>query len=201
MKFLIKRRSYLSPDQISGIHQLRYNVFFNRLGWNVPTVGQEEVDEYDGLDPVFVTVFDEDKQVRACCRILPTTGSYMLRDTFPSLLGRNPCPDAENIWEISRFAVDKESGRRAGSSIIPSKMIALLVKHALIRRIEHYVFVTTVGIEKLLRRMNVNCERLSCCKKIGKNKCVAIWLHIDLVTIAAASSVVPELFRDANMTA
>lgn len=189
------------PDQLSGIHKLRYNVFYNRLQWDVPTSGQEETDEYDELDPVFIAGFDNLKQVRGCCRILPTTGSYMLRDTFPSLLGSTAVPEAENIWEISRFAVDKTPVAGVGFSMIPSKMIAHLVKYALLRKIEHYVFATTVGFERLLMRMNVNCERVSSSKQIGKEKCIALWMHVDRVTLAAVSLVAPELFEEVRKAA
>lgn len=201
MNFLIGNRSLFLPDQLSDIHRLRYKVFYNRLQWDVPTTGQEETDEYDELDPVVIAALDSMRQVRACCRILPTTGSYMLRDTFPSLLGSAAVPDAENIWEISRFAVDKTPGAGVGFSLIPSKMIAHLVKHALSSKIEHYVFATTVGFERLLMRMNVNCERVSSSKQIGKEKCIALWMHIDSVTLAAVSLVAPELFEEVRRAA
>lgn len=201
MIFLIGNRSLFPSDQLRGIHKLRYNVFYNRLQWDVPTTGQEETDEYDELDPVFIAAHDNLKQVRACCRILPTTGSYMLRDTFPSLLGSTAAPDAENIWEISRFAVDKSPVAGVGFSMIPSKMIAHLVRYALLRKIEHYVFATTVGFERLLKRMNVNCERVSSSKQIGKEKCIALWLHIDNVTVDAVSLVAPDLFEEARRAA
>jgi acyl homoserine lactone synthase len=200
MNYLIGNRSLFLPDQLSGIHELRYNVFYKRLQWDVPTTGQEETDEYDELDPIFIAAFDN-KKVRACCRILPTTGSYMLRDTFPSLLGSTAVPEAENIWEISRFAVDKTPVTGVGFSMIPSKMIAHLVKYALLSKIEHYVFATTVGFERLLMRMNVNCERVSSSKQIGKEKCIALWMHIDRMTLAAVSLVAPELFEEVRKAA
>lgn len=201
MNFLIENRSLFPFDQLSAVHKLRYNVFYNRLHWDVSTTGQEEVDEYDELDPVFIAALDNLNKVRACCRIMPTTGSYMLRDIFPSLLGSTAAPDAENIWEISRFAVDKTPTAGVGFSMIPSKMIAHLVRHASLSKIEHYVFATTVGFERLLKCMNVNCERVSTSRQIGKERCVALWLHIDRVTLAAVSQVAPELFEEARKAA
>ena len=194
MKFLIGHRSLFLLEQLKSIHNLRYEVFFNRLQWSVSIIGQEEIDEYDEMDPVIIAALDNDKQIRACCRILPTTGPYMLRDTFPSLLGSTPAPDRDDTWEISRFAVDKAAGNGMTFTRLPARMIAHLVNYALLEKIEHYVFVTTVGVERLLMRMNVHCERVSLSKRIGKESCVALWLHIDSVTIAAVSIVAPELF-------
>jgi acyl homoserine lactone synthase len=68
-----------------------------------------EIDEFDRLDPVFIVAKIND-QVEGCLRLLPTTGKYMLKDTFPQLLNGEPAPIHHDVLEISRYAVNTQSG-------------------------------------------------------------------------------------------
>lgn len=173
------------PRDIRDMHRLRFRVFRERLQWDIPTLGEQERDEYDNCNPVFVMVRDDGGDVIGCCRLLPTTGPYMLKDTSPVLLGEQSIPIASDIWEISRFAVDKDARGGFGFSSLPAGMIGEVVRYALAQGIKHYVFVTTVAFERMLRRMGVNCERFSEPRQIGIEKSVALWMHIDEQTVNA----------------
>lgn len=109
----------------------------------------------------------------------------MLKDIFPVLLGEQSVPVAPDIWEISRFAVDKDARGGFGFSSLPAGMIGEIVRYALTQGIKHYVFVTTVAFERMLRRMGVNCERFSEPRQVGIEKSVALWMHIDEQTTNA----------------
>lgn len=172
---------------IEGMHRLRYHVFRERLQWDIPTLGEQERDDYDRRDPVFVLA-REQRSVVGCCRLLPTTGPYMLKDTFPQLLGGAEAPVAGDVWEISRFAVTKAARHGLNFSEIPVSLIRALVRHAREQGISRYVFVTTVGFERLLRRMGVHLERFSEPMQIGIERSVALWMHNDEQTIRACGA-------------
>jgi N-acyl-L-homoserine lactone synthetase len=91
----------------NSLHHLRFNTFKTHLGWDVPVTDNMEIDEFDRLDPVFIVAKIND-QVEGCLRLLPTTGKYMLKDTFPQLLNGEPAPIHINILEISRYAVNTQ---------------------------------------------------------------------------------------------
>ena len=187
------------PWDIRGMHRLRFRVFRERLQWDIPAMDEQERDEYDNCNPVFVMVRNDADEVIGCCRLLPTTGPYMLKDTFPELLGQQSCPVARDVWEISRFAVDKDARSGFGFSTLPAGMIAEVVRYALKQGIKHYVFVTTVAFERMLRRMGVNCERFGAPRQIGIEKSVALWMHIDEQTINATRMDNPkDLFSPMN---
>ena len=173
------------PWDITSMHRLRFNVFRERLRWDIPTENEQERDDYDNCNPVFIMVRDEEGNVIGCCRLLPTTGPYMLKNTFPKLLGSQSSPVATNIWEISRFAVNKNARGGFGFSSVPASMICEVVSYALKNNLQHYVFVTTVAFERMLRRMGVHCERFSEPQQIGIEKSVALWMHIDEKTMRA----------------
>lgn len=182
--------SYSLPNQIAnGVHHLRYQVFRQRLNWDIPVINEIERDDFDDQNPV-VVLARQSNTVVGCCRLLPTTGRYMLKDTFPVLLGNTSAPIESDVWEISRFAVTKEKRSGFGFSEIPSSIIREIVLFAVNNGIRSYVFVTTVGFERLLRRMGVTIERFSLPIQIGVERSVALWMHIDNATIDATRVIV-----------
>lgn len=174
----------LPAPMIDGMHELRYRVFRERLNWDIPVAGYRERDHYDECSPVFVLA-REGRGVVGCCRLLPSTGPYMLKDTFPELLGGASAPVEDDVWEISRFAVAKDARPGFGFSSIPATMIRELVRYALAQGIRSYVFVTTTGFERLLRRMGVHIERFAEPMQIGIERSVALWMHNDAQTVRA----------------
>jgi acyl homoserine lactone synthase len=119
------------PGILQEVYRLRDKVFRERLAWDVTSQDGCERDWYDDFCPVYLIANDDDGHVEGCWRLLPTTGPYMLRDVFPVLLDGHPAPSAEDVWEISRFAV---SPRDAGYSslgalhrITTEMLVALLL--------------------------------------------------------------------------
>lgn len=175
----------LPPQDLTGMHQLRYAVFRERLNWDIPTQQAQERDSYDNANPVFVLVRGDGGRVVGCCRLLPTEGPYMLKDTFPQLLGDQAAPVAPDVWEISRFAVTKDARAGFGFTRIPAAMIRAAARFALANGIREYVFVTTVAFERLLVRMGVHLERLAPPQQVGIEKSVALRVFMDQQTVLA----------------
>jgi acyl homoserine lactone synthase len=189
MQILVARAAQgaISSTLVDGMHALRYDVFRERLGWDIPAVGRRERDAFDDCNPVFVLARDAGSVV-GCCRLLPTTGPYMLKDTFPQLLGGRPAPADDDVWEISRFAVAKDGRRGFGFSTVPATMIRELVRYAVDHGIRRYVFVTTTAFERLLQHLRVHLERFSAPLQIGVEMSVALTMHIDTATIRATGA-------------
>ena len=99
-------------EELSEMYRLRYRVFKERLGWDVQTGGDLEVDEFDALQPVYLIQRSSDYRVQGCVRLLPSTGPTMLRETFPVLLEEGSVLADPTIWESSRFALDVDSNAR-----------------------------------------------------------------------------------------
>ncbi|EKO3953242.1 GNAT family N-acetyltransferase [Vibrio fluvialis] len=141
--------------------KLRYKVFSERLHWKLETHQGLESDEYDIPRAHYLYAKGDEGHLIGCWRILPTTQSYMLKDTFPELLGDVQAPQGERIYELSRFAVDKEfSAQSGGVSNVTMKMFQSLYHHAQSQGIERYVTVTSTGVEKLIKRLGIPCERV-----------------------------------------
>ncbi len=177
-----------------GMYRLRHDVFHDRLGWEVTTDNGMEHDEFDHADPVYVLAKGDEDEVLGCWRLLPTTGPNMLRDTFPQLLHGQPAPQQPDVWELSRFAVmvPKHESSGFGFSDIPLKMMQWIVLFARHNGIKRYVTVTTVAVERLIRKQGINVSRLGTPIKIGRVMTVACSIEMDEITYFALFGTLPE---------
>ena len=137
---------------IEGMYRLRHTVFSERLKWTSLNADGREVDRFDGLNPVYLICRDPDGEVVGCWRLLPSTGPYMLKDIFSHLLGDTPAPEADDIWEISRLAIDPNL--RAYQSL---GAISHIVGHMLI---ELFDFSERTGIRRIVAASDIRFDRI-----------------------------------------
>jgi acyl homoserine lactone synthase len=161
------------------MHCLRKKVFKDRLGWDVTVDGEFEVDEYDGLRPNYLLSIDKHGTVNGCVRLLPTTGPNMLRDLFPSFVAKAAVPCGESVWEASRFAVSSSEARaEAGISQTTYDLLIGVLRFGLFSRISTITCVVDVRMERILRRVGWQLERLGPARRIGSTIAMAGQLHL-----------------------
>lgn len=156
------REEHMHLAVLDGMFRLRDSVFRKRLGWDVNSVDGYERDHYDNLDPVYMISVKGAMETDGCWRLLPTTRPYMLKDTFPELLRGEPAPQHPQIWELSRFAVLPKCGRDIRQPNLSSttlEMIRAAIDFADRHSITTYVTVTSVALERLLRRIGIPLQR------------------------------------------
>lgn len=169
------------PDLIAGMHRLRYRVFRDRLNWDVSVSGDMEIDAYDALKPTYIIAIDDSSSVVGCARLLPTTGPTMLANTFPALLGSNPAPRSDRVFESSRFCVDTGSAdcvTAAGLRDATFSLLAGILEWGLSEDQEAVVTVTDVRFERILRRAGWPLERFAPPMQIDDTKALAGYLPI-----------------------
>lgn len=172
------RREFKSRD-LWEMHKLRAKVFKDRLGWEVPIMSGMEIDGYDALEPLYMMIREPGGgALRGCWRILPTEGPYMLKDSFAQLLHGQDAPENARIWELSRFAIETEGNPRFGFSEITMESIGEIISYGHHAGLDQYVTVTTVAIERLLRRAGVLTRRFGDPVQIGVERAVALYVDI-----------------------
>lgn len=182
----IKARNTFNRNELLSIHQLRAKVFKGRLGWEVAVLGGMEIDGYDALDPYYMEIREEEQPLRGCWRLLPTTGPYMLKDTFPELLHGHTAPEHEKVWELSRFAIDNTGARNTfGFANVAMNAMREVVRFADENGIAKYVTVTTTAIERLLRHAGIEMSRFGPPVQIGVEHAVALEIHLGQKTHSA----------------
>jgi acyl homoserine lactone synthase len=177
------------------MHLLRTEVFAHKLGWEVVVTDDGlEVDEFDSLPTTrYIFAQDSDGTVDACWRLLPTSGGYMLRDTFPQLLHGQEPPMAADVWELSRFAVatdrvaasDSAVNNQIGFGDLSVALMREAARFALDNGIARYVTVTTAAIERLMKKLNLSVHRLGPPVRIGNVLTVACFIEVDHQTLRA----------------
>lgn len=173
----------ITPQLMDQMFKLRYEVFHEKLGWQVDGTDQKERDDFDYLNPVYMIANDQ-QNAKGCWRLLPTTGPNMLFNTFPVLLRGENMPQAESIWELSRFAVTSPSRRYKGQiylSELTYAMIEQLIEFADDNNIEQYVTVTSVAVERLMKRCDIPMIRFGDGQStvIGEVDSVACWIPVN----------------------
>jgi len=181
--------------------RFRHKVFYDRLGWEVNIRNGMEIDIFDELDPFYVVAKDGQRRVEGCWRLLPTTGTYMLKDTFPQLLRGDAAPQENHVWELSRFAVESsEAGDLAQGnlSMVTFEMIRTIVEFAEKQGIRHYVTVTSVAVERLMKQAGISLRRFGDGKsqRVGKVLTVACWVDVDMLR-QAVDAISADLPREA----
>ncbi|MGH8612642.1 MAG: acyl-homoserine-lactone synthase [Gammaproteobacteria bacterium] len=166
---------------LEEMFRLRHTVFRERLGWEVSGAQGQERDPYDDLAPVYIIARNDQRKVEGCWRILSTTGPYMLKDTFPELLRGEPAPTDPNVWELSRFAVNPVSRfdcRQAHFGCVTLNLMRSLADFARDHGVQSFVTVTSVALERMMRKMGIPLRRFGDGKalRIGTVLSVACWI-------------------------
>ena len=161
------------------MHRLRKQVFHDRLGWSVAISGDLEIDEYDALGPVYVLSETAEGEVVGAVRLLPTTGPYMLRNTFSSLLDGRAAPASDFMWEASRFAVARDCVKGdAGFACATYELLIGVLQFGLANDIEAILCVVDLRMERVLRRNGWHMQRLGSERRIGSTVALAGRLEV-----------------------
>lgn len=172
----------LSSALLNLMHEFRHEVFVKRLKWSLPASDGVERDQYDTSSARYVVLTDDSDRITACARLLPTTERYMLPELFPQLLGGCDTPRAANIWELSRFATSvRETGE--GRILALSKptldFLEQVLECAQRHNIRRLIFVTSIGVERLMLRAGVPSHRIGPPALVDGQLTVALFIEVE----------------------
>lgn len=170
----------VTPQLLRDMYRLRYEVFKQRMQWDIQDSNGLDIDEFDGLSPLYAVYLSDSGKVEGSWRLLPTTGSYMIRDVFPELLGGNVAPDGPQIWEISRFSARPTDRAQSFAAVHPitSALLISLIQVCLRAGITRVVSASDLLFERVLKKAGAIAHRLGPVCKIGKTHAVAGWIDI-----------------------
>ncbi|MDD5057819.1 MAG: acyl-homoserine-lactone synthase [Sideroxydans sp.] len=191
-KIKILARKEFQSKELWSMYRLRAQVFKERMGWSVPVMSGMEIDGFDALDPYYMLISEAGGKVRGCCRLLPTEGPYMLRDTFPELLHGKPAPEGKAVWELSRFAIETDGTQHFGFADLALDSMREMVSFGDRMGIARFVIVTTTAIERLLRRAGIAITRFGPSIRIGVENSVALEINLGEQTHLALFGEVPQ---------
>lgn len=174
----------LHSTTVDKMFRFRTEMFYRRLNWQVEVTDGREKDQYDALDPVYLVSRTPRHEIESCARLLPTSGSYMLAEVFAEMLQGEAAPRQSDVWELSRFAVipaGSAKNQQATFHPVTLRMMQSAVDFADRNGISRYVVVTSVALERLLRRIGLSMRRFGRgeARRIGDVLSVACWIDIN----------------------
>ena len=169
-------RRYAEP-----LFRLRYQVFHERLHWDVQCHDEMETDEYDDLWTRYVVAVDEDDRVAGGWRLRPTIGNYMLADVFPQLLYGTPAPHHPRVWESNRFVVDKRAAKASGFGFgdAARALFCATCEYGMANGIDEYIMVLSAGVVRLTRATGLRVHEYGPPVRIGDVLSVGCKISVD----------------------
>jgi acyl homoserine lactone synthase len=186
MNTMYAKASKLNVVDLNQIYSYRYSVFVERLKWTLPDAGAGlEVDQFDRDSTYHVCVRDGGATV-GYARLLPTTEPYLLSEVFPELMDEVQIPRSSDVWELSRFcSVDlrSPSERKRQADYWGCKAVLRgAVQCALEHNVRRLIAVSSVAMERILSRLEVDASRASPTKLLHGHSVFAFWIELDDVT-------------------
>lgn len=179
----------IPEDLGAAMFRLRHQVICERLGWRPACADGLEIDEYDdGKTVYFILQNLRTREVEASWRMRPTDGPYMLRDSFRELLDDQTVPNDRQTWEVSRFVVADSafSTRRFQLGEASQDLFAQTILRAADYGVRSFIWVTTVSVERLGRRLGYRPQRLGPPMIVGNVLCIAEQIEVDHHSLAIA---------------
>jgi N-acyl-L-homoserine lactone synthetase len=178
--------------RLHSFSKLRHEIFIERLKWPLNCPPGREIDQYDDEAAVYITATNPAGHVVAGARLLDTSRLSLLADTFPELVD-GPAPRDPAIWDVTRFAVDHRKERTEDCGNLCAALVCALQEHGLAQSLDHYVSVSDVRMEPILRRAGCRMERMGPTIQMDGTGVVA--LHIEI-----SHRVLENARRRANIT-
>lgn len=183
MRVISGAPSHLPDGLYPKLASYRYQVFVERLGWQLPVQDGAETDQFDGPRAIYVIAEEPDGEICGCARLLSTSGPYPLTAMFPELLNGMPPPHDPTIWELSRFtAVNLTRRSTTPLADFRNSSAALLMREAMACAASHgarrLITVTALAMERLIRRLGIHSHRMGPPRIVNGELIYGCWIEL-----------------------
>ncbi|MGH8176105.1 MAG: acyl-homoserine-lactone synthase [Steroidobacter sp.] len=142
---------WMFETDLAQMHRQRKVVFVDVAGWNVPVVGDMEIDQYDGDEAIYLLSKSDAcrDEVLASVRLLPTIRPHLMSDLFVASCSGD-VPRGPSIWEVSRFCISPAVTRRSRRLALLWEMTCAVMETALLFGVERVTFVANAALAPLM---------------------------------------------------
>ena len=107
VEIVTQQNKSLYEAELQDMFAMRYRVA-KELGWSLPGAKDGlDIDEFDREDTIHFLEFNNQRQVKACARLNPTTKPNLLSEIFPDFCEIGGIPKDPLVYEYSRYMVEK----------------------------------------------------------------------------------------------
>ncbi len=105
--FIDYQNMHLHGSLLLSQHQLRYKSFVERQNYDVFNYKELEYDQYDTPSAKYIVYKSAKDHAIGVCRLTPVSHRSMLQDLFPEMVDDHNIFLEKDIWEGTRFCVEK----------------------------------------------------------------------------------------------
>lgn len=166
----------IAGTPLDEFHKLRYKLYIEQEGWDVPHENGREYDEFDTPQAGYLLCRHEvTGRVLGGVRLLRSTQSYMIKDLWPDMLDNMAPPEADDVWEGSRLHADPSLAPEARRKVIQELGVGL---YEFARRCEisKILFVMPPRLAEAWFQSGVPFEMLGGEKHFATGPAVAGWI-------------------------
>lgn len=165
----------LFASELVDMHRQRKAVFVDGQGWQVPVIGDMEVDDYDEADTTYLIAKADPRstEVLASARLLPTVRPHLMTDLFARACDGH-APRGPYIWEVSRFCVNPVICMRRKRVELLWEMACGVMETALLHAVEKVTFVANAALLPLALDCGWQCARLGPTLPDGDDEITAV---------------------------
>lgn len=132
----------LYGEELNDMFKMRYRVA-KELGWELPDAKDGlDIDQFDREDTVYFLEFNDQRQVKACARLNPTTKPNLLSDIFPEFCELGGIPAAFNVYEYSRYMVEKAGQSKLDFVLARARITLAINEYCLENAIDQVTVLT-----------------------------------------------------------
>jgi acyl-homoserine lactone synthase len=167
----------VSDAVLRSMFAARKSVFVDLLKWDVPVLdGRYEIDQFDDAHATYLVLAEADGAHLGSTRLLPTTRPHILGDLYAELCDEAP-PSGANIFEVTRFCVDRRLTARERRAVRDT-LVTALAEHALASGITSYCAIAEIGWFQQILAFGWRCVPLGLPRIIDGAMLVALRIEI-----------------------
>jgi N-acyl-L-homoserine lactone synthetase len=179
---MIKFVTAANRDQNRGLldqmHRDRKRVFVDWLKWDVPVVGDMEIDQYDTDDAVYLLDVDPDTGTHiASIRLLPCSVPTLMAEHFADMV-QSPVPNDDSAWEMTRLCANPDIKDKLVQWTGRKNITVAAIEFALMRGIKQLIFVTHASWVPTILSVGWDIELLGLPRKDGNESIAAMRINV-----------------------
>lgn len=134
--------------------RIRYRTFVEEQKWALPSNQQREWDCYDDDDAAYIVKFDDDGEICAGARLIPTTNDFLMRDIFSHLVDNIPAlPVGPCTVEFTRYFIRSDLVKTRRVIQLTGEIFCAVFEHCLDEGVDTFLAIVDVRILPQLYEM------------------------------------------------
>lgn len=182
IKFITARNRSQYRALIDQMHQDRKRVFVDWLKWDIPVVGDKEIDQYDTDDAIYIIDVDAEGNHVASIRLLPCSVPTLMAEHFSDMV-QSPVPADDTAWEMTRLCANPNVKDKLAQWTGRKNITVAAIEFALMRNIKQLIFVTHSSWVPTILSVGWDIELLGLPRKDGTESIAAMRINVTPETL------------------